>query len=448
MSNEPQPLSNLLYATLGAIWLTLSPLSLADMPRVTEGLLFTAKGSNTVGAELVPRMAEQYLQAKGLINISRQALGRENEYRVIGFQSNQTQPSYIDIAAHGSSTAFEGLDNQSADIGMASRRIKSEEVQMLTHLGDMESFAAEKVIAIDGLAIIVHPQNKLAALNSEQVAKIFSGEISQWSQLGGGQGDIVRYARDENSGTWDTFKNLVLGKLPLAKGTARFESNDELSKHVAGNINGIGFVGLAAVNKAKALAIYNQGTEAMLPTEIAVATEDYLLSRRLYLYLSPNSSNPLVNDFIHFAQGQAGQSVVEDVGYVSQNPSLVKPDLNNIEDPDYLALVKNAQRLSVNIRFNAGSAELDNKALQDVARLAAFMAQPEQQNQQLLLIGFGDAKQTASRATVLSKLRATAVKMALYNQGIGSAPVAGFGASKQVDGSNKERNQRVEVWLQ
>ncbi|MDN3640434.1 substrate-binding domain-containing protein [Simiduia curdlanivorans] len=448
MSNKPQQLRNLICSALGGIWLTFSPLALADNPTLAQGLLFTAKGSNTVGAELVPQMAEHYLQSKGLVNISRQALDKENEYRVLGFLPNQTKPSYIDIAAHGSSTAFEGLDDHTADIGMSSRRIKSEEVQKLKPLGEMESFAAEKVIAIDGLAIIVHPQNRLDALTSEQVAKIFSGEISHWDQLGAGQGEIVRYARDENSGTWDTFKNLVLGKLPLANGTARFESNDELSKQVANNLRGIGFVGLAAVNKAKALAIYNQGTEPMQPTKIAVATEDYLLSRRLYLYLSPNSSNPYINDFIHFAQGQAGQAVVENVGYVSQNPSLVKPDLNNIDDPDYLALVKEAQRLSVNIRFNAGSAELDNKALQDVARLVAVMSQPEQQNKQLLLIGFGDAKQTTSRALILSKLRATAVKMALYNQGVGSAPVAGFGASMQVDGSNKERNQRVEVWLQ
>ena len=441
--------SSLVCMVFGFIWLSSTALA-ANSPELEEGLLFTAKGSNTVGAELIPRMAESYLAAKGLVDVRRISLANENEFRIQGVKPNQAKakPSYIDIAAHGSSTAFEGLENHSADIGMASRRIKANEVETLQQLGDMESFAAEKVIAIDGLAIIVHPQNTLNALTAEQVAKIFSGEIKKWEQLGAGRGEIVRYARDENSGTWDTFKNLVLGKQPLAQGTERFESNDELSNRVAKNTRGIGFVGLAAVNNAKALAIYDQGTEPMLPTKAAVATEDYLLSRRLYLYLSPAANNPYISEFIDYAQGVQGQAIVEAVGYVSQNPSLVTPALTNIDNEDYLALVSDAQRLSVNIRFNAGSAELDNKARQDVARIALLMSQPEYQNKQLLLIGFGDAKQTDSRATVLSKLRATAVKVALYNRGIGSAPVAGFGANMQVDGSNKERNQRVEVWLQ
>lgn len=424
-----------------------------DLPAfadATHGKLFTAHGSNTVGAALMPGLAEDYLRAKGLVNVTQINLPAENEVRVQGYAAHRpnSAPLYIDIAAHGSSTSFTGLADGSADLGMSSRPIKRSEVQALATLGDMTSFAAEKVIAIDGLAIIVHPANPLNELTITQVAHIFAGKITNWKMLGGPDQVISVFARDDKSGTWDTFNNLVLAKTyTLTANAERFESNDQLSRRVASLPGAIGFVGLASVNTAKALAIFDQGTEPLAPNPGTVATEDYALSRRLFLYLSPQHSNPIVQEFIAFAQSPAGQQRVQQVGYISQNPAVVEPDLAGMDHPEYLALVTDAKRLSVNIRFKEGSAELDNKAQQDIQRLAALMQTPEYANFTPLLIGFGDAKSSAGRARVLSKLRATRVKAALYERGISSAPVQGFGAIMPVASGDKVRNQRVEIWL-
>ena len=415
-----------------------------------SGRLFTAKGSNTVGAALMPGLVEDYLRAKGLTNITRTHLDTENEMRVQGYHSNQpgAQPLYVDIAAHGSSTSFIGLANGSADLGMSSRPIKSNEITQLANLGDMTSFSAEKVIAIDGLAIIVHPAMTLEKLSITQVAQIFAGKMTNWKSLGGPDLPITVFARDDKSGTWDTFKNLVLTNgYPLSPKATRFESNDQLSRRVASLPGAIGFVGLASVNNAKALSIHDDGTEPLAPTTGTVATEDYLLSRRLFLYLKPESENAYLQEFIHFAQGPLGQQRVEQVGYISQNPTLVDPDLEDITHDAYLALVRDARRLSVNIRFKQGSADLDNKAQQDIQRLAQLMQNPTYAKDSLLLVGFGDAKNSDSRAKILSKLRATRVKAALYELGVSSAPVQGFGAIMPVASEDKVRNQRVEIWL-
>lgn len=421
-------------------------ITLEPFDSTTNGKLFTVKGSNTVGAALMPAMVEAYFMAKGATQVSRQSLGIENESRISATLTNGTQV-YVDIAAHGSSTSFQGLADGSADLGMSSRPIKTAEAENLARLGDMQSFDAEKVIAIDGLAVIVHPSNPVSQLTTQTIARIFAGEIKRWSQVGGKDIAINLYARDDKSGTWDTFSSLVLGKAyALHSNARRFESNDELSGRVAGDSGGIGFVGLASVNRAKPLAIYDEGTEPLLPSQMTVATEDYRLSRRLFVYMPP-ASDPLLTEFIEFAQSTQGQAQVARIGYISQTPIAVAPDLDGIANQEYLQSVAGAERLSVNIRFREGSAELDNKARQDILRLAALMKEPELQNRQLLLVGFGDAKDTESRARVLSKLRATQVKSALYQLGVGSQPVQGFGALMPVDGADKTRNQRVEIWL-
>ncbi|UTA46677.1 phosphate ABC transporter substrate-binding/OmpA family protein [Simiduia sp. 21SJ11W-1] len=424
--------------------------SLAPFSEAEQGLLFTAKGSNTVGAQLLPGLAEDFLRAKGLVNVGRIPLAVENEVRIQGFLSTRpaTQPLFVDIAAHGSSTGFVGLQDGSAQLAMASRPIKAAEAQTLGHLGDMTDFAAEKVVAIDGLAIIVHPKNPLEALTIKQVADIFTGKITNWQALGGRNEPIKVAARDENSGTWDTFKTLVLAKgATLAPGTQRFESNDQLAALVSAQPGAIGFVGLASVNRAKALRLNDEGTEPLAPSALSVATEDYILSRRLFLYKSPADSTTVIDEFIQFAQSAAGQARVKQVGYVSQHPRVVAADLEGVIHQDYLATVRDAERLSVNIRFKAGSAELDNKAKQDVQRLAQVLKDPAFAEKTPLLIGFGDAKGSDSRAKVLSKLRATRVKAALYELGVSTAPVAGFGAIMPVAATDKVRNQRVEIWL-
>lgn len=414
-----------------------------------EGRLFQIQGSNTVGASLMKNFLTSYLEARGASDVRVENLERENEYRVLG--NVQGRQVYVDVGAHGSSTGFRALLNGEADLSMASRPIKSKEVQQMTAYGDMLDFEAEHVIAIDGLAVIVNKDNPLTQLRLDQIAGVFSGQITNWKQLGGEDLAIEIYARDENSGTWDTFKSLVLGKTySLSERAQRFESNDELSDRVASDPGGIGFVGLASVRNSRALLVFDEGTTPLLPEHVSVATEDYLLSRRLFLYTPPSMKTDLINDFIHFVQSDAGQLQVEQTGFISQALTAIASDAERDAPKAYLAVTDGASRLSVNFRFAEGSSVLDNKARQDIRRVEAFMAREENQGRVLTLIGFGDEKQSESRSRVLSKLRAVSVKTALHKAGVSTQPVEGFGAYLPVasnSGKEKVKNRRVEIWV-
>jgi phosphate transport system substrate-binding protein len=413
-----------------------------------KGNIIHIHGSNTLGAKLVPAWAEQYLRALGVSQVQRRSLTRENELEVHG--RYQQREISIRIAAHGSSTGFRALANANAHVAMSSRPIKESEVRNLAELGDMRKLESEHVVAIDGLAVIVHPSNTIDALTIDEIASIFSGDIHNWAQLGGSDKPIELLARDQNSGTWDTFKSLVLAGRSLSASARRFESNDQLSDLVANSTNAIGFVGLASVREAKALAISDSYTQPLAPEVLHVATEDYPLARRLYFYTAENQSNPRTRDFLKFVQGAAAQTKVDDIGFVSLNPRLSQRS-SIYEGPEsYRTLADHAQRLSVNFRFSSGSARLDNRAMRDIERVAAFLKSEQASGMRVQLIGFGDLKQKERRAVLLSKLRASEVKAALFKHGVVSETVVGFGTHMPVAsnlGSNRHKNQRVEIWL-
>lgn len=426
------------------------PLKLSEFSSTESGLLFTLHGSNTVGARLAPNWAKDYLSAKGIVEPVILKSEIENEYRVVG-TSKHDKAVYIDIAAHGSSTGFASLLKGTVDIAMSSRSIKDDEVKSLAHLGGMRSFEAEHVVAIDGLAIIVNKSNPVSSLTVDTIGKIFSGEIKNWQKLNGQNSPINLYARDDNSGTWDTFKSLVLQNgYKLNERALRFESNDQLSDRVATDDGGIGFVGLASVRQAKLLAVSDGDSRPLKPRPLFVATEDYPLSRRLYMYASPIQNNSYVSEFLDFAESDLGQNRVDDIGFVSLKPISVLAEADMSAPEDYLALVDKGERLSINFRFLEGSSQLDNKALRDVERLANYLKGIEGSGAHVQLIGFGDEKSSRNRELVLSRMRALAVKTALYKRGISSEPVVGFGSWLPVASNNdkgKIKNQRVEVWV-
>ena len=418
----------------------------------TRGKVFTIQGSNTVGANLMRNFLVDFLTMHNAVAVETINLPTANEYRVQGYINNEKV--YVDVAAHGSSTGFKGLAQGTADIAMASRRIKDSEVKSLEFLGNLRKFTNEHIVAIDGLAVIVNQDNPISELRLDQIAEIFSGQISNWKQLGGYDQPISLYARDNNSGTWDTFESLVLDEQHVLSPKARrFESNDELSDLVSGDIAGIGFVGLASVRKAKALAISEPGANSLKPEVLVVATEDYALSRRLYLYTPENLTNDWIRQFLRYVQSDRAQSIVAQTGFVAQTVFNVPANFSAIDTEsleDYVRLLQDAHRLSINIRFAEGSADLDNKARHDVNRIVSFMQKPENIGKRLVLIGFGDPLKTERRTDLLSQMRAIKVKSALLKQGVPSERVYGFGSDKPVaadDGDNKAKNRRVEIWM-
>lgn len=441
------------------------PKALTGMPRILPwflGLLpllvhaepayLSIQGSNTIGAALAPALARGLLHAQGATAIETLSGPAPNELQVRA-RDLTGRPVRIDIAAHGSSTGFLALLSADADLAASSRPIGDLEATQMQALGDLRGAASEQVIGLDGVAVIVHPGNPLPQLSIAQLGQIFSGKISRWEQLGATGGPIHLYARDDRSGTYETFKALVLDpqQAVLAAPAQRFESAEELAERVKGDRQAIGFSSLATVHGAKVLAVAEGQALAMLPTPALVASEDYPLSRRLYLYLPGASTRPQAQAFAEFAQSPAGQAIVAEQGFISQRVQALPPSMQSGMPARYRALASEARRLTVNFRFQEGSASLDNKALRDVRRVTDYLRQHGKLDEQVVLVGFGDPKEIPGRAALLSRLRAMAVRRELSRAGVAVREVTGFGDDLPVAGNDHEqgrqRNRRVEVWV-
>jgi len=426
--------------------------SAGDLPTPERGPVLRIQGSNTIGAALGPALVEGLMQEQGLLKVHSETPDKANEQRIVG-QTAQGRRVVVEVAAHGSSTGFTALKNASADLAASSRPIKDSELADLQALGDLKSPAAEQVIAIDGLAIILHPQNPMNQLNTEQLARIFSGEAATWEDVGGSGGPIHLYARDDQSGTYDTFKELVLSRRgkTLNSSAKRFESSEQLSDAVSLDPQGIGFIGLPYVRQAKAVAIVDGQSQAMLPLNSLIATEDYPLSRRLFFYLPPTGKNPWAEALVAFAQSSKGQAIVAANGFIAQTVQAMSVTPNALMPEGYQALSRHAQRLTVNFRFEEGSATLDNKARQDLSRVLDYINQHDKANREVTLVGFGDAKNDPARADLLSKLRAMAVRRELVKSGVVFREIRGFGAEMPVAANSADegriKNRRVEVWV-
>ncbi len=434
--------------------LTLFPLSAvsAPLPIPDQGPALRIQGSNTIGAALGPALVKGLMELQGLQGVHAEPAEGANEQRVIG-KTRQGKTLTIEVDAHGSSTGFAALHKASADLAAASRPIKDSELVDLEPLGDLKSPEAEQVIAIDGLAIILNPRNPLNTLNTEQLAQIFNGEISTWEALGGIGGAIHLYARDDRSGTYDTFKDLVLSRRgkALAASAKRFESSEQLSDAVSQDPQGIGFIGLPYVRQAKAVAIVDGDSQPMLPLNSLIATEDYPLSRRLFFYLPPTTHNPWAKALVDFTQSSKGQAIVAANGFIAQRVQAISVEPRPSMPEDYQAIAREAQRLTVNFRFEEGSASLDNKARQDVQRVVAYIKGHGKLDKQVTLVGFGDIKNDPQRAALLSKLRAMAVRRELVKSGVVLRDIRGFGAQMPVAANTADegriKNRRVEVWV-
>lgn len=403
-------------------------------------------GSNTVGARLAPMLVNGFLEhASGQAPLIR-GNGIENE------QSLSAGGTRVLVAAHGSGTGFQALINGQAQIWASSRPANHREREQASEQANLQSLDSEHVIAIDGLAILVHPGNPVSRLSVEQIGAIFAGQIRNWQAVGGPDRPITLYARDDRSGTWDTFKSMVLRNgLTLHDTARRYESNDALSDDVSRDPSGIGFTGLASVRNSKAIAVADGNGPALLPTRLAVASEDYPLARRLFLYTLADQGGDIANRLIQFAHSPAGQTLVDQSGFVSQNPIALDPDYDPATPDSFRRLTERHQRLSVNFRFAEGHTELDNKARRDLIRVRDYLVAHKRSGQDLMLIGFADRHSDELHAQMISELRALSVAAALRREGLTTRSVTGYGhympVGEEGGAVGQYRNGRVEVWI-
>lgn len=449
-------ISFLVILSLG--WLTACKMAEGFIPTGNNNVVLRLHGSNTVGAEFAPALIEEFLKKKKKATGIKRIQGEPEEMIIEAVFEGESSPKRIEIKAHGSDTAVKSLEEGKCDIGMLSRKMKAEEVEKLSKLGDMKARGAENVIALDGIAVIVNKGNQLRDLSLKQIADIFTGGVKNWSEVKsntatGKDGAINVYARDDKSGTYDTFKSLVLGKEKKLVGEAkRFEDSKELSDKVAADPNGIGFVGLPYIGGSEAVSVYEEGVKPLKPAERTIKTREYLLHRELYFYLPQNNKNDLARELVEFAIDDDGQEVAKDKGFVSQKideQSVPPPVPQEIEGlPSALVEIKKTSKeFPTRFYFQTGGSILDNKSLDDFDRIVEFFN--KEGANECILVGYSDSKGTDDKNIPLSVQRAETVKKEFDKVGM-KCKTNGFGKANPIANNDKEegreKNRRVEIY--
>ncbi len=217
----------------------------------------------------------------------------------------------ITVSESGSGNGAKSLINNACDIADMSRFMKDTEFKAAVDKGIMP---VAHVIALDGVAMIVHPANPVKGLTVEQIRDIYTGKITNWNQVGGPTSKIVVISRDTNSGTYETFEGLVLNGEKIASGAEYVGSNGAVRQRVQSTQGAIGYVGLGFVDSTvKALSVNNIKPEAS-----TVASGTYPIARPLYMFTNgyPRMGTNLFS-FVNLFLKPAGQDIIESLGFIA-----------------------------------------------------------------------------------------------------------------------------------
>lgn len=222
--------------------------------------------------------------------------------------------SKLIVTGGGSGVGLSALLAGTTDIAQTSRAIKFDEKHKIKEAGNT---VKEVVIAYDALAIIVNPYNKISQLTREQLEGVFTGKIKNWKELGGEDMEIVPYARETSSGTYEFFKESVLDNKNHMAGIMSMPANGAIIQSISQTKGAIAYVGLAYLNpKVKALKVsYDEGKHYVEPSFENAKNKLYPIIRPLFYYYL-ESSESKVKPFIAFLLSDAGQKIVDQVGYV------------------------------------------------------------------------------------------------------------------------------------
>jgi len=283
--------------TLAACSKPNAPAAGGDAPKAGEapaaGGSITIKGSDTM-VHLVSAWAEAYMDANPGTEIS--------------------------VTGGGSGTGIAALLNKTTDICMSSRDLSPEEAQKAKDAG---LNVQENSPALDGIAIVVNPGNPVTELTLEQLGKIFTGEFTNWNQVGGPDQPINAASRESSSGTYVYFQEHVLKKKDFGPNVMLLPATAAIVQSVAADAWNIGYVGLgyeeSAKDKIKTVAVKQAAdSPAVSPSIATVKDGSYPIARKLHLYVT-DTAPAATKEFLAFCASEAGQKIVAESGYVPVN---------------------------------------------------------------------------------------------------------------------------------
>ena len=457
-------------------------------PKQAQETVVRLSGSPTIGGDMMLEIAKAWAKQNKLPGVRIEDGIDPGDYDVVAEGPESARRIRVEVRTKTTLSGLEPLLRGQTDIWMALSPAKESDLDAMRKRGvpnvpalaQFQKPGIENVIGLAALAIIVNPHNPVPSLTKAQLRDIFTGRVTSWGQVGGPSDlPIGVYSPVPSLVTLQSFCSEVMGdKDPqhCADGfprlaAPRFTNLEDIPDAVAGNPAGIGFIDLSMKRSARPVALGTECGTGVEPSVFRIKTDEYPLSRRMYLYIMPGRAlSPAANDFLQFVLGPIGQAAVARAGFANLEPSAADPGygddrLDHARDAQdggrtrvrvsdvkaFETAIAGADRLSITFRFQTGTDELDSRAVADIARLAALMQTQAYKNASLTLIGFSSAGGDYADDRELSRQRASAVRERLMAAGIQNVNAIGVGPMAAVacnlDPATSPLNQRVEVWI-
>lgn len=232
--------------------------------------------------------------------------GSTSMEKVIGYLSEAYMSEHSDTKITynptGSGAGIQAVSEGRCDIGLSSRDLKPDEAQKLD----------STVAAIDGIAIIVNPENPVTDLTIDQIGELYTGKISNWSEVGGADAPVVLIGREAASGTRDGFE-AITGTEDKCQYTQELTSTGDVVQTVSSNPNAVGYASLASVkDSVKLLSV-----EGVTPTTETIQNGEYKIQRDFVLVTPKDKQlSKAAQDFMDYAASSAADAMIEKAGAV------------------------------------------------------------------------------------------------------------------------------------
>ncbi|WP_341368026.1 phosphate ABC transporter substrate-binding/OmpA family protein [Yoonia sp. BS5-3] len=433
-------------------------------------------GSDTVGLGLMPLLLEGYAGSIGAAaDILNTGNGDDVLAELIGDEGFGEELGSILVSSTTSGDGFAQLLDQQVEVGMSSRRIRPQEARDLrdSGAGNMVSPSQEHIVAVDSLVLVTNPANPIESLTAEQVRQIYSGQITNWSAVGGPNLPITVVSRAEGSGTRAVFEDRIFGEsvAALPAGAVIVSTNSDASQVVNTTEGAISYVGYAFQRGANALTFVNECGIETTPDAFSARTEEYALQRRLYLYSREDTLSDDGRSFLDYATSDAADSIIGKAGFIGfavdrREQSLESDRARSLLDPNadayeagfmrqMLSQMVDYDRLSTTFRFRTGSAQLDERGRIDKDRLIEYL-ETQPSGTEILVVGFTDTVGQFDGNLALSQQRAGQVANELREtsggrlsnidiSSVGYGEIAPSGCNSSEEG--RRINRRVEIWI-
>ena len=441
----------------------------------TKDAQFTVSGARELGEALVPLLIEGYAGTLGAEATLTSTNRTDESFAVlkgdVGY--GPRIGSYL-IRSSDTSDGLNRLTEKAAEIAMTGRRIRPNEATVLARSGSGSMIAPEQehIVAVDGLMVIVHPDNPVETITYQQLRAIYLGEIANWSALGGADLPIRPITLRSDDAMRDVFVDVVMGEgaPPM---TDAIETADDMIA-AADRVNeapgAVGFVGYSFQRGAKAATLVNACGQAEAPDAFSARTEEYSLQRRVYLYSRDDTATDDLRGFLAYATSPEADPFVTKAGFIGlgidrrdqAGDGQRRDALGAITDryeggfaQDMLGRLADFDRLSTTFRFRTASSTLEERGQLDVERLVSYLEE-NAPNSEVLFVGFTDSVGPFQGNLALSEDRAAKVMeriaaaagdrlpgVTMSSTGYGELAATGCNLT---DGGRRI-NRRVEVWI-